>query len=104
MAQTPGTASTQPTLAVTFSSSQSAGTVLIGVQDGGSALAVAPGKAFQSLVVSAPWLSTGDDVALYRGGRLSGSSPWACSTAGRSAAGRSLESITLSSIVTAVTS
>lgn len=103
MAQTPGTASTQATVAVTFSSVQSAGTV-VALQGDGGGLAVAPGKSFQSLVVSAPWLSTGDAVSLYRGGTVTGSAAGSLFDGGTLDGGTFLETVTLSSIVTAITS
>ncbi|MDT7858380.1 carbohydrate-binding domain-containing protein [Rubrivirga sp. S365] len=103
MAQTPSAYSSQPTVAVTFSSSQAAGTV-ISLQDSGSALAMAPGKAFQSFVVSAPWLSTGDTVTLYRGGTVSGGSTSGLFDGGTVSRATLLESATLSSIITAITS
>ncbi len=102
MAQTPGTASTQPTVAVTFSSSQSAGT-LVSLQGDGAALAIAPGKAFQSLVISAPWLKTGDEVRLYRGGSVSGSIADGLFDGGMLGDAALLEAATLSSIITNVT-
>jgi len=102
-AQTPGTASTQPTVAVTFSASQSAGTT-VALQDGGNALAVSPGKTFQSLVISAPWLSTGDAVQLFEGGTVSGSSTDGLFDGGTLSGASLNETVTLSSIITAVTS
>lgn len=103
MAQTPGTASTQPTVAVTFSSAQSAGT-MVALQNGGDALAVAPGKAFQSLVVSAPWLSVGDEVSLYEQGTVSGSATGTLFDGGTLSGGVLLETLTMSSMITAITS
>ena len=103
MAQTPGTASTQPTVAITFSSVQSAGTV-VSLQGDGGALAVAPGKTFQSLVVSAPWLTTGTSVDLYRGGSASGDTMGGLFDGGTLNGATLLESLSLSSIVTAITS
>ena len=103
MAQAPGTASGQATLAVTFMSAQSAGTV-VSLEGEASALAVAPGKAFQSVVISAPWLSTGDTVRLYRGGTVSGSAAGGLLDGGTLSGATLLETVTLSSIVTAVTS
>ena len=103
MAQTPGTASTQPTVAVTFSSTQSAGTV-ISFQGDGGALSVAPSKTFQSLVVSAPWLSTGEAVGLYRGGTVSGGPTGGLFDSGTLTGATLLETVSLSSVITAVTS
>ncbi len=102
-AQTPSASSTQPSVVVTFSSQQSAGTV-ISLQDGSEALAVAPGKAFQSLVISAPWLSTGDAASLYRGGTASGGTTSVLFDGGTVSGASLLETVTLSSVITAVTS
>ena len=101
-AQAPSASSTQPTVAVTFSSAQPAGTV-VALQDGAEALAVAPGKAFQSLVVSAPWLSVGDEVSLYEGGTVSGSATSGLSDGGALSGGALMETVPLSSPVTTVT-
>ena len=100
-AQTPSASSSQPTLAITFSSAQSAGTV-VSVQNGPDALAVAPGKTFQSVVVSAPWLSPGDAASLYRGGTVTGSTD-ALSDGGTLDGSTLLETVTLSSAITSVT-
>ncbi len=102
MAQTPGTASTQPTLAVTFSSSQAAG-MLVSLQSGESALAFAPSKAFQSLVVSAPWLTVGQAATLFQGGTVVGSAADGLMDGGTLGGAAPLESVTLSSIVTTAT-
>lgn len=102
MAQTPGTASTQPTVAVTFSSAQSAGT-MVSLASDGSALAAAPGKSFQSLVFSAPWLATGATVDLYGGGSVAGSPASGLFSDGTLDGATVLDSVTLSSIVTAIT-
>ena len=102
-AQTPSASSTQPTVAVTFASAQAAGTV-IALQDGANALAMAPGKTFQSVVISAPWLSVDDDVSLYEGGTVTGSPTGTLSDGGTLSGGTFLENATLSSIITTVTS
>lgn len=101
-AQTPGAASTQPTVAVTFSTAQPAGT-LISLAGDASALSVAPGKSFQSLVVSAPWLSTGDAVGLYRGGSVSAGAVGGLFDGGTLSGGTLLASFKVSSIVTTIT-
>lgn len=102
MAQTPGAASTQATVAVTFSTAQSAGT-LVSLADDASGLSVAPGKSFQSLVVSAPWLATGDAVSLYRGGSVSVGADGGLFDGGTLTGGTLLASFNVSSIVTAIT-
>ncbi|MBZ0268633.1 carbohydrate-binding domain-containing protein [bacterium] len=102
MAQTPGTTSAQPVLAVTFSSSQSAGTLITLAGDDG-ATAFESGKPFQSLVVSAPWFLVGETVGLYRGGTVSGSATDGLFDGGTVSGATYLETVTLSSIVTSVT-
>ncbi|PRP99377.1 hypothetical protein ENSA5_28860 [Enhygromyxa salina] len=98
MAQTPSVSSTQPTVAITFSSAQAAGTA-VGLDNGTEALAVEPSKAFQSLVISAPWLSVGTDVSLYEGGTVTQST-----ADGETLSGTILvDTVSLSSAVTAVT-
>ena len=102
MAQTPGSASTQHSIAVTFSSSQSAGTLItIGGDEG--TLAVEPEKSFQSLVVSTPWFSAGDEVSVYRDGSVLGSSTAGLFSDGSIDNATFLDSATLSSIVSAIT-
>lgn len=102
MAQAPGTGSAQPSLAITFSSSQAAGT-LITIEGEGGAMAFEAGKAFQSLVVSAPWLSIGGSVSLYRGGTVSGSATDGLFDGGTVGGATYRKSVTLSSSVTNVT-
>ncbi|GAB5520864.1 MAG: carbohydrate-binding domain-containing protein [Rhodothermales bacterium] len=102
MAQTPSVSSPQPTVAITFSSVQSAGTLVV-VQDGAEALAVEPGKTFQSLVVSAPWLSTGDQVSLYEGGTVTEHATGGLYDSGTLSGGTRLETVTVSSSITSVT-
>jgi len=102
MAQAPGTSSAQPSLAITFSSSQSAGTLITIVGDDG-AMAFEAGKTFQSLIVSAPWLSIGEAVGLYRGGTVSGSATDGLFDGGTVSGATYLETVTLSSVVTSDT-
>lgn len=71
MAQAPNPSSAQPSIAITFASEQVAGTV-VAIEGGANVLSVAPTKAFQSVVVSAPWLWVGDEVSIYQGGSLQG--------------------------------
>ena len=69
MAQAPSSVSTQPSISVTFSSVQSAET-LLHLQDssGTSLLTFAPKKAYQSLIYSSPALIQGNSYDLYLGG------------------------------------
>lgn len=101
MAQTPGSNSSQPTLAITFSSSRSAGTIVTLEGDDG-ALSFEAGKSFQSLVVSAPWMTTGSSVHIHTGGSVTGSETEGLFDGG-SVSGASLwETVNLSSTVTSV--
>ena len=77
---------------------------MLSLQDGSNALAVAPRKSFQSLVISAPWLFTGDTAELYRGGTVSGSTPDGLFGGGTLNGATLLESVSLSSLITAITS
>ena len=77
---------------------------MISFQGDGGALSVAPSKTFQSLVVSAPWLSTGEAVGLYRGGTVSGGPTGGLFDSGTLTGATLLETVSLSSVITAVTS
>lgn len=101
-AQSPSASSAQPSVVLTFSSLQSAGTV-ISVGDDGDGLAFAPSKTFQSLIVSAPWLSTGDDASIYEGGAVTGTTTGGLSDGGTLDGASLLDEVPLSSTVTAVT-
>ena len=66
MAQTPGQNSTQPSVIVYFSQSQSAGnTYLLTNSSGTVLLSITPEKDFQCIVLSAPELQTGSSYAVY---------------------------------------
>ena len=102
MAQAPGTTSTQPSLAITFSSPQPAGTLITLMGDGG-AMAFEAGKSFQSLIVSAPWILFGETVSLYQGGTVSGSATDGLFDGGTVSGATYLETVTISFVVTSVT-
>ena len=101
MAQAPGSASTQPSVAVRFSQTQAAGTV-VSLQSDAGAIVVRPTKAFQTLVVSAPWLARGASVRLYRGGTASGDG--VIVDGGTYSGGTLLQTATLSAATTTITS
>ncbi len=66
MAQTPGQNSTQPSVIVYFSQSQSAGnTYLLTDASGTVLLSITPDKDFECIVLSAPGLKTGSSYAVY---------------------------------------
>lgn len=102
MAQAPSSSSTQPSLAITFSSSQSAGS-LVTITGDEDAIAFEAGKTFQSLIVSAPWFVTGETVSLHRGGTVSGSATDGLFDGGTVSGATYLRTVTLSSTVTATT-
>ncbi|MDH7497701.1 MAG: carbohydrate-binding domain-containing protein [Syntrophomonadaceae bacterium] len=103
MAQAPSTDSTQPSLAVSFRSVQKAGTPLRLVnEDGVTVLAFAPGKDYQSLVVSAPALRQGSSYRLYSGGTCGATALDGWFTGGNWSGGTLLTTVTLSATVTAI--
>ena len=63
-------------------------------------MAFEAGKSFQSLIVSAPWLSIGESVSLYRGGTVSGSATDGLFNGGTVSGATYRETVTLSSSVT----
>ncbi len=101
MAQTPGSNSTQPYIAISFSSSQSAGSLVTLMGEDG-AMAFEAGKSFQSLIVSAPWLSVGETVSLCWGGTVSGSATDGLFDGGTVSGSTYFATKTLSSIGTSV--
>ncbi|MEM8484404.1 MAG: carbohydrate-binding domain-containing protein [Bacteroidota bacterium] len=102
MAQTPGTSSTQPSVAITFSTPQAPGT-LVTLESAGGSVAIAPGKSFQSLIASAPWLSMDDTITVYRGGTVSGSSSDEMFNGGTVNGATVVGTVTVSAIITSVT-
>jgi hypothetical protein len=69
MAQTPGQNSTQPSVIVYFSQSQSAGnSYLLTDASGTVLLSITPEKDFQCIVFSAPEMKTGSGYAVYESG------------------------------------
>jgi hypothetical protein len=104
MAQSPGTASTQASVHVTFSSARSAGTVMqLTDASGNSLLDFAPSKTFQSLVISAPGLTRGGSYTLFSGGTVSGDAVDGVYESGRFTPGTSKLTYTQSAITTRVT-
>ncbi len=101
MAQAPSTSSSQPSVAITFSSEQEAGT-FVALDDGTHAVAFAPDKVFQSVVISAPWLAVGEGVSVFEGGELADSSATGLADGGTLVGTKLEEAVTLSPSVTAV--
>jgi len=74
MAQAPSAASTQNSVAMTFSSALSAGTIVhLETESGETILSFAPSKPFQSVVFSSAELTRGTTYVLYTGGTSAGS-------------------------------
>ncbi|MBN1950575.1 MAG: carbohydrate-binding domain-containing protein [Bacteroidales bacterium] len=73
MAQAPGTTSTQYSVLVRFSSTQSANTLVhLEDEDGNMIFSYAPVRQFGALAFSCPELAKGDTYAIYLGGTCSG--------------------------------
>lgn len=73
MAMNLGTSSTQPSLMINYSSTQSAGTLLALLDSNGDVIAAfTPEKDYQSVVISTPDISTDSDYTLYSGGSMDG--------------------------------
>lgn len=101
MAQAPSATSTQYTLAQTFSSVQAAGTLVHVVgQDGYEVVTFAPGKSFQSIVVSSPALVKGGTYTIYAGGKSTGLATDGLVSGGTYTGGQQVASYTLDSVVT----
>jgi hypothetical protein len=101
MAQAPGTTSTQPSVRVTFPTSQPAGTVVhIGTASGEELLTFVPTKAYQSLVVSSPDLEIGGTYLVYTGGSSTGTITDGLYSGGTYTVGTQVTSFTVAGAVT----
>lgn len=101
MAQAPDTSSTQYSVMVNFSSSQSAGTMVhFETKDGEEILTFVPTKAYQSVVLCSPELKNGSTYIVYSGGSSTGTVTDSLYSGGRYTAGTQITSFTISSIVT----
>ena len=103
MAQMPGSGSSQPSLGIRFSSTPAAGTVFALHGEDGEALAVAPSKAYPTMVVSAPWLGTGETVGVYLGGTASGLADDGIADGGSYSGGALQDEVAVTSVTTTVT-
>lgn len=101
MAQFPSEGSTVGTVAMTFSSTQAAGT-LVNISDasGKSIVSYTPGKAFSTISISVPDLATGGSYILSTGGRDTGSVTSALVQGGSYSGGTAVVSFTLNSTLT----
>lgn len=101
MAQAPDTSSTQYSVMLTFSSPQSAGTIVhIETVGGKEILTFAPAKAYQSVVLSSPDLQKGETCVVYTGGSSTGSVTDGLYCGGAYTGGNQFTSYTISGIVT----
>lgn len=101
MAQTPGSDSSQASLFVTYSASQAAGTLLaLTDADGNPIAAFSPAKSYQTVLISAPDLKTGESYTLYTGGTGGGTQTNGLYTA--YTPGEKLTDVTLSDMVTSI--
>ncbi|MCM0648035.1 carbohydrate-binding domain-containing protein [Clostridium swellfunianum] len=75
MAQAPSDTSAQNSIIMTYPKAQAAGTI-VNLQDGkGNAIVTfAPGKEYQTVVISSPQLKKGENYTLYSGGKSTGTS------------------------------
>jgi len=104
LAQAPGTAATQSSVKVTFSSSQAAAKIVrIQTADGTELVTFAPAKTYSSFVFSSPSLTTGTTYDLYQAGTSTATPVDGLYTGGTYSGGTKATSFTPSSKVTNVT-
>lgn len=103
MAQSPGTSSTQCSVMLNLSSSESANTLIhIETEDGEDILTFAPTKTYQSIVFSSPELQKGTTYIFYSGGSSTGSNVDGLYSGGTYTIGIQITSFTISGIVTTI--
>jgi hypothetical protein len=103
MAQAPSTSSTQYSVMVNLSSSQSANAMVhIETNDGEGVLTFVPTKAYQSVVLCSPELENGSTYIVYSGGNSTGTVTDGLYSGGTYTAGTQITSFTISSIVTTI--
>ena len=101
MTQAPGSASTQGCAAITYASSQAAGTLArITDSSGKTLLAFAPKKSYRSLIICSPALTKGETYTVYAGGSCTGEAADGLYTDGSCSGGSEVLSFTLSDTVT----
>lgn len=101
MAQAPSDTSTQNSIIMTYPKAQAAGTI-VNLQDGkGNAIVTfAPGKEYQTVVISSPQLKKGENYTLYSGGKSSGTSKDGLYTDGKYEGGTKIVSFDISNSTT----
>jgi spore coat protein CotH len=103
MAQSLSTSSGQYSVAITYTSSQAAGTIVhIESESGDDILTFAPAKTYQSIVFSSPQLKKGETYAVYTGGSSTGTVVDGLYSGGNYSGGTLISTFTVSSIVTTV--
>lgn len=105
MAQYPGSGSTQNSLAVTYTASQSAGTSFaLTAENGSVVVSYTPSKAYRCVIISTPELSPGSLLYALQRGACSGQETEGLITGGTLSGGTELTQVTLSSAVTSISS
>ncbi|MCB0113066.1 MAG: carbohydrate-binding domain-containing protein [Caldilineaceae bacterium] len=103
MAQAPDTSSTQYSVLVNTTSTQQAGTLVhLQSSSGEDIVTFAPSKAYQSILISSPELSSGETYQLYLGGSVGGEAVDGLYTDAGYSGGTQYTSLTLASVVTQV--
>jgi len=103
MAQAPDTSSTQYSVMINLTSSQTANTMVhIETEDGEEILTFVPTKAYQSVVLCSPKLKNGLTYIVYCGGSSTGTVNDGLYSGGTYTAGTQITSFTISSIVTSI--
>ena len=101
MAEAPGASSSQNSILVNFSSTESAGYLIhIENQNGEDVLTIAPNKSYQSLAFSSAALITGSSYDIYLGGSSTGTQLDGVYKDGAYSSGIKYSSFTISSTVT----
>lgn len=103
MTQAPSSSSTQYSVLVRFSTSQSANSI-VHIQDsnGTDILTFAPVRAYQSIVLSSPDLVKGNTYTVYTGGRSTGTVSDGFYTGGTYSGGTKYTDFTITNVVTTV--
>ena len=101
MAQTTSSTSSQKTVAMTFTSSQEANS-LVNLQDeaGNTILSFAPSKTYQSVIISSPLLEEGKTYSFSYGGSMSGDATDGLYQAGTYTGGTKVTDFTISDSIT----
>lgn len=103
MAQAPGNTSTQYSMMINFTSSQTAGTLVhIESKDGEEIITFAPTKVYQSFVLSSPQLKNGSTYTIYTGGTSTGTVTDGLYSGGEYTAGTQITNSTISNITTVI--